>query len=47
MPTLDTVGGGEGLVPFAVSEILSRSHWLGPFAAENSSVDVLLVAVTV
>ena len=31
-------GGSVGGVPFAVSEILSRSHWLGPFAAENSSV---------
>ena len=24
--------------PLAVNEILSRSHWLGAFAAENSSV---------
>ena len=40
-------GGVVDDVPFAVSEILSRSHWLGPFAAENSSVDVLPVAVTV
>ena len=37
----------DDVVPFAVSEMLSRSHWLASFRAENSSVELLPVAVTV
>ena len=38
-----TVGA---VVMVAVSETLSRSHWLGSLRAENSNVDELPVAVT-